>query len=150
MRPALLTLLLLLVLPSLALAQDDTHQQVAERFIAGLNARDFQGMADWFSPDAKGRFLTPGGYHEATGGTEVGERFRRWFGGASSFEIAESEMETLGSEMDSPGTTLHLFYEFRLVYEGQAYHGEQHVYVVFEDGLIASIDLLCSGFFPVQ
>lgn len=149
-RLGFFVLVVLLALPSLALAQDDTHQQVAEEFISSLDARDFQGMADYFSPDAKGRFLTPGGYHEGTGGTEIGEQYNRWFGGASSLEIAESEIRTLGSEMDSPGTTLHLFYEFRLVYEDQAYHGEQHVYVVFEDGLIASIDLLCSGFFPVK
>jgi hypothetical protein len=142
-RLGLFVLVVLLALPSLALAQDDTAQQVAEGFIAALNARDFQGMADCFSPDAKGRFLTPGGYTEATGGTEVGEQFRTWFGGGSSFEIAESEMKALG-------TKLHLFYEFRVVYEDQAYHGEQHVYVVFEDGLIASFDLLCSGFLPVE
>jgi hypothetical protein len=147
-RLGLFFFVVLLALPTPAPAQDDTLEQAGEGFIAALNVRDFQGMAGFFSPDAKGRFLTPGGYHEATGGTEVGDRFRRWFGGAPSFEIAESGIENLGSEMDSPGTTLHLFYEFRLVYDGQPYHGEQHVYVVFEDGLIASIDLLCSGFFP--
>ena len=83
-----LTVLVLLAFPSLALAQDDTVQQVAEGFISALNARDFQVMADSFSSDGKGRFLTPGGYTEATGGTEVGEQFRTWFGGGSSFEIS--------------------------------------------------------------
>ena len=136
-----LTVLVLLAFPSLALAQDDTDQQVAERFIGGLNARDFQGMADCFSPDAKGRFLAPSAFTEATGGEEIVEVLRTSLAGASSFEIAESEIKTLG-------TKLHLFYEMRAVWEDQTYHAEQHVYVVFEEGLIASFDLLCSGFFP--
>jgi ketosteroid isomerase-like protein len=148
-RPALLTLLLLLALPSLVLAQDDARQEVAEEFISALNARDFEGMADFFSPDAKGRFLTPVGFTEASGGAEIADQFRAWFGEVASFEIAESEIETVG-------TKLHLFYEMRVAgpggwaAEGEAYHGEQHVYVVFEDGLISSLDLLCSGFFPIE
>ena len=142
-RLGLFFIVSLLALPSPALAQDDTAQQAAEGFIAALNVRDFQGMAEFFSPDAKGQLLTPVGLTEATGGAEVGEGFRAFFGGASSFGIATSEIEPVG-------TKLHLFYKFRVVFEDQAYHGEQHVYVRLEDGLIASIDMLCSGIFPVE
>ena len=133
-RVGSLTVLVLLAFPSIALAQDDAAQQVAEGFIAALDARDYPRMADYFSPDAKGQFLTPPGFADATGGTGVGEQFRRLFGGASSFEIAESEITPVG-------TKLHLFYKFRVVFEGQECHGEQHVYVALEDGLISSFDM---------
>jgi len=142
-RLAFFVLVVLLALPSLALAQDDIAQQVAQEFISALNARDFQRMADCFSPDAEGHFLTPVGFTEATGGAEVAEQFRTWFGGGSSFEIAEAKVKPVG-------TKLHLSYDFRAVYEDQAFRGEQHAYVMIEDGLIASLDLLCSGFFPVE
>jgi hypothetical protein len=138
-----LTVLVLLAFPSIVLAQDDTAKQVAEGFIEALSARDHERMADSFSPDAKGQILVPPGFTEATGGTGVGEQFRRLFGGASSFEIVESEIEPVG-------TKLHLFYKFRVVFDGQEYHGEQHVYVVLEDGFIVSFDMLCSGIFPVE
>jgi hypothetical protein len=142
-RRALLPFVLVLLLPSPAPAQVEAARETAREFLSALNALDYQRMADHFQPDAKGKFLIPGAFTEATGGIEVADQFRKWFEGKDAFELVDAKITPLS-------TKLHLRYGVRFASDGKPSHGEQHVYVALEDGLIASLDLLCSGFFPVQ
>jgi TusA-related sulfurtransferase len=114
--------------------------ETADQLLRAITARDFDAIAEVVSPAARFRFLIPPGPDEVTGGAEVAARFRRWFGDADAFEIVAASVEELVDRVS-------VRYRFRLREEVEWKEGEQQVYVdVDDEGRIAAMDLMCSGF----
>ena len=113
-------------------------------FLEALAVRDFEKMADCFTPDATMRALIPPGLSECEGSAQIVDRIRGWFGSAEEFEVLDGSVGEVGSRV-------HVSWRLRMhptpwgddtwhVIEQQAYlRAGQH---------IEAIDLLCSGFQP--
>ncbi len=114
--------------------------EAADQLLRAITVRDFDAITKVVSPTARFRFLIPPGPDEVTGGAEVAGRFRRWFGDAEAFEILAASVEELVDRVS-------VRYRFRLHEETEWKEGEQQIYVdVDDEGQIAALDLLCSGF----
>ena len=116
-----------------------------DTFLASLAAQDFARLGLVFTPDVHLRALLPGGLREWTGATAVAGRFARWFGDTEHCEVLESSDGELGGR-------LHLRWRLRLRAERLGPGPvvvEQVTYVdVDDEGRIARIDLLCTGYLP--
>ena len=88
------------------------------------------------------RALIPPGPVEVFGAEAAAARFSTWFGGAEEFEIVCS-----GS--DEVADRLHVSYRLRVRRPGDAPKlVEQHLVCALDEGRIANLDLLCTGFRP--
>ncbi len=113
---------------------------MAGRLLEAIVARDFDGIGALAAPEARLRYLIPSGSGESNGPGEVAARFREWFGEVDASEVLDAGVEEL------PGRSS-VRYRVRLREHGEWYVAEQQAYVtVGDDGRIAVIDLLCSGF----
>lgn len=112
--------------------------------LEALAVRDFDRMADCFTPGATMRALIPPGLSECEGASQIVDSIRSWFGGATEFEVLDGTVGEIGGRV-------HVSWRLRMhptpwgddswhVIEQQAYlrAGQQ----------IEAIDLLCSGFQP--
>src|SRR5947207_1381637 len=114
----------------------------ATRLVERLAARDLDGFVAVLAPDARLRYLVPPGPGEVSGADEVGEKLWHWFGGAVSVGVLDVQVEPLPDRVSAR-------YRFLLEQRDGWEVVEQQMYVdADEDGLIAGIDLLCSGFRP--
>jgi len=117
-------------------------QRLGDLLVAALVERDFHGLVGRLAPDVRMRALIPPGAVELTGAEPAGARFASWFGGAD-------ELELIHSGSDEVGDRLHVFYRLRVRRAGEAWKiVEQHWFCALEDGDVAALDLLCSGFRP--
>jgi hypothetical protein len=110
------------------------------RFLHVLAQRDFQELARLFQPDAKFRALVPPGFRESTG-PDATAHLRSWFGDAEAIEIVASAADTIGDRSS-------LSYRLRVCEDGTWSVVAQRAFFLIEDGKIAAMDLLCSGFWP--
>ena len=110
-----------------------------KEFVKLLAARDFDRLAGTLAEDAEGRLLLPYGLEEPKGRDAIVAHFKRWFGGASRFELASSNEEAVGGRH-------RLTWRFNVEREGRREVIEQLVYVNVGPNGIRKIDLLCSGF----
>ena len=120
----------------------DERDAPARRFVTALAARDFDGLSAAFAPDARFRYLVPPGPGEHTGNASIAAKFRQWFGDADRLEVQQILIEALPDRLSAR-------YRFRVHREDGWEVVEQQTFLdVDEDGRIAAIDLLCSGFRP--
>jgi TusA-related sulfurtransferase len=122
----------------------DVRRAAADRFARAIAAREYVGMFSALARDARFRYLIPGGPGQVGGAADVAAKFLEWFGDADTLRIESILVQPL------PDRTS-LRYRF-LLHEQDAWKEvEQQQYVdVDEHGLISAIDLLCSGFRPVE
>lgn len=118
------------------------EDSAAHKLIAAVAARDVHAITQTLAPDARFRYLIPPGSGEVAGAAEVAAKFLEWFGDADVLTISTSRVEWMADRISAA-------YRF-LVQTGQVSEViEQQTYLdVAEDGRIAAIDLLCSGFRP--
>jgi hypothetical protein len=115
----------------------------ASEFLDSLAAQDFTRLGGTFAADARLRALLPDASREWAGAEVIADRFARWFGGTENFELVEAGAGQVGDR-------LHLHWRLRLQAERLGagwFVVEQHGYAdTADDGLLASLDLLCTGF----
>jgi SnoaL-like domain len=110
--------------------------------VSALAERDFDRLAEALAPDVRMRALIPPGSVELSGAEPAAARFATWFG-------ALDELELIRSGSDEVGDRLHVFYRLRVKRPGDSRKVvEQHVFCAIDDGRIAALDLVCSGFRP--
>jgi SnoaL-like protein len=114
-------------------------------FLEGLAAQDFAQLGDALAADARLRALLPSGLREWTGAEAVADRFARWFGDTEDFELVDAAVGEVGGR-------LHLHWRLRLRagWLGRGWFTvEQQSYAdTGQDGRIAQLDLLCTGYRP--
>ncbi len=118
---------------------------LAGAFIEGLAAQDFTRLGGALAAGARLRALLPPGLMERTGAEQIAGTFARWFGDTEGFDPVEATVGEVGGR-------LHLRWRLRLrarrlgagwfTVEQQAYADTD------DDGRIARLDLLCTGYRP--
>ena len=121
----------------------DTRTNLGEQFLSALGSRDFDRIETLFSDDAAFRALTPSSVYEVSGPTESVGLLRKWMGNATEFEIVASTVEPVVDR-------LHVSYRIRLWENDRWSIVEQKTYCRVEDDRIAAMNLVCSGFRPVD
>jgi hypothetical protein len=115
----------------------------ADSFREGLAAQDFAKLGEALAADARLRALLPGGMREWAGAEVIAGQFAGWFGGTEDFELVEAAVGEIGGR-------LHLHWRLRLRAERLGtgwFTVEQQAYAdTGEDGRIARLDLLCTGY----
>lgn len=119
---------------------------VARTFLDTLARRDFVALSDLFTEDVWFRILLPRQTVEAHTAARTVAALYQWYGTAVGFEVQQLDHHTMaGREF--------VAYRFRLRPEwapGQWHVIEQSGYVRIRDGRIARLDLVCTGFHPVD
>jgi hypothetical protein len=117
----------------------------AGTFLEGLTAQDFTRLGGALADGARLRALLPPGLMEWTGAEQIAGTFARWFGDTKDFEPAEATVGEVGGR-------LHLRWRLRLQAERLGpgwFTVEQQAYAdTDDDGRIARLDLLCTGYRP--
>ena len=115
----------------------------ASAFLDSLAAQDFARFSDALTADARLRALLPSGLRQWAGAEVIADVFARWFGGTEDFELLEATVGEVGG-------TLHLHWRLRLRLERLGagwFIVEQQAYAdTGEDGRLARLDLLCTGY----
>lgn len=115
----------------------------ARSLLEGLATQDFGQLGDAFAAGAQLRALLPSGLREWAGAEVIAGRFARWFGETEEFQIVDAAVGDVGGR-------LHLHWRLRLRAERLGagwFTVEQQSYAdTGEDGRIAQLDLLCTGY----
>jgi hypothetical protein len=120
------------------------NQEVCQEYLEAFKSRDFSHVERLLSPHLRFRALIPG--NNGTGELRTAEScsgavkyLKGWFGDCDHFEVLASEVRPLGARY-------HISYRLRM-------HGadgwqlcEQRSFCDLDNGKIAGLDLLCSGF----
>jgi hypothetical protein len=124
----------------------DHAAATAAAFLQGLADQDFAQLGGALAADAHLRALLPKGLREWNGGEEIAGQFARWFGDTEDFELVEATLGEVGGR-------LQLRWRLRLRAERLGagwFTVEQQSYAdAGEDGRIARLDLVCTGYRPV-
>ena len=125
---------------SVMTARRSSATDLGDTLVAALAERDFDRLAGTLAPDVRMRALIPPGPIELSGAKPAAARFATWFGESDGLELVRS-----GS--DEVGDRLHVFYRLRVKRPGDPWKViEQHLFCALDEGRIAALDLLCSGF----
>ena len=123
----------------------DHTAATAAAFLQGLADQDFDALVGTLAADARLRALLPKGLREWTGDEEIAGQFARWFGDTGDFELVEATLGEVGGR-------LQLRWRLRLRAERLGagwFTVEQQAYGdAGEDGRLARIDLVCTGYRP--
>src|SRR5260370_40870877 len=118
---------------------------LAGSFLEGLAAQDFTRLGGALTADVRLRALVPPGAMEWPGAEVIADQFGRWFGDTEAFELVEATVGEVGGR-------LHLHWRLRLQAERLGtgwFTVEQQAYAdTADDGRIARLDLLCTGYRP--
>ena len=114
-------------------------------FLGGLAAQDFAQLSGALAAEARLRALLPSGLREWAGAQAIADRFARWFGETEEFQLVDVAVGEVAGR-------LHLHWRIRLRADrlGSGWFTvEQQVYAdTGQDGHIARLDLLCTGYLP--
>jgi TusA-related sulfurtransferase len=122
-------------------AQKD-RMDAAKWLVEAIAARAFEGIAGALATDARFRFLIPSGTGQVAGAAAVAAKFLQWFGDADGLAVQIVRVEPLADRISAG-------YRFLLrEHEGWEVIEQQLYLDVDDDGRIAAIDLVCSGFRP--
>jgi hypothetical protein len=123
----------------------DHTAATAAAFLQGLADQDFAQLGGALAADARLRALLPPGLREWTGAEMIAGQFARWFGDTEAFELVEATLGEVGGR-------LQLRWRLRLRAERLGagwFTVEQQAYAdAGEDGRLARLDLVCTGYRP--
>jgi ketosteroid isomerase-like protein len=117
--------------------------EVGEGFVEAIAAKDHRRVAELVADDVDFRAITPNRFWEVSSAEAlISEVLRNWF------EDTDHIDELVELESDSFADREHLAYSFRGHNDDGPFVVEQHAYYTVEDGRIAWMRVLCSGFRP--
>lgn len=123
-------------------ARRSSATDLGDELVAALAERDFDRLAGTLAQDVRMRALIPPGPVELSGAKPAAARFATWFGESDGLELVQSGCDEVGDR-------LHVFYRLRVKRPNDAWKViEQHLFCALDDGHIAAVDLVCSGFRP--
>lgn len=117
-----------------------------ERFARALAAKDRAALLDVLAPEVDFKGLTPRRFWEAATAGELvdGVLLGQWF--EPSDEIESLDEVGAGRVADAERVA----YRLRVASGGGTYAVEQQAYYTVENGRIAWLRVLCSGFRPIE
>ena len=115
---------------------------LADALVGAIAERDFDRRAGTLAADVRMRALIPPGPIDLSGAKPAAARFATWFGDSDALELVRSGSTEIGDR-------LHVFYRLRVKRRGDPWTViEQHLICSSENGRLAALDLVCSGFRP--
>jgi hypothetical protein len=114
---------------------------VGTRLVEAIVARDAEALAACFAPAVELRALVPRGLRERTGAADATALISGWYADVTDLRLVDSHTEEVSDR-------LHVAYTVDLVEDGRPYVVQQQLYCKIADGVIARVDLVCSGFRP--
>jgi len=114
---------------------------VGTRLVEAIAAQDEVALAACFASTASFRALTPPGLRERSGAAETAALIAAWFADSTELSLVEYGTHEIGDR-------LQLAYRFEGVEEGEPYVVEQQLYATLAEGVLETVDLVCSGFRP--
>lgn len=108
---------------------------VVERFLNAVAARDWDGVAACFAPDARLRMQSPGPLRDEQGQEAIGARYRAWFGDLDGFALRERDARRIEDRV-----------RVHYLAAGSGKVTDHTGYLALADGRIAWIVMTCSGF----
>lgn len=118
-------------------------RQLGEVWIQAVIRGSLDALGTFCLPDVHSRLLSPSRLVTYDSAVDLVAKFYQWFGECSNFTIEHSRIELVGERLG-------IFYRFLLREQGQWFVVEQQLYCTLHEGRIARLDLLCSGFQPVE
>jgi TusA-related sulfurtransferase len=124
------------------LARDDRLQEIGSTWIQAIVEHDYQQLARLCRTDVRSRLVTPSGVDSGGNVNDLIGSIQGWFGETSHTQVQYARVDQVGQKAAI---------NYRLIFRegGEWFTAEQQVYATLSDGLIARLDLLCSGFQPV-
>lgn len=117
---------------------------VVRELLDAIRARDLQGIAACFAPDARLRALTPHQLRELDGPPAIADRYRRWLEPLESFALVSGDVEPIADRV-------RLRYRFRGWDPVKGWQENEHTaYAVVVDGRVETLNLSCAGFRPSE
>lgn len=130
----------------MARAIDDARGlAIGQRFIDAIVAHDWAAIAECFEPEGRLRAVVPNRdpFRDRIGGEEAAAQLRRWFGDADATELLSSTVEPMADRF-------HVAYRIHEHEPDGWYLVEQQAYITMGTHAIAYMNLVCSGFRPVD
>ncbi|HSF15917.1 MAG TPA: nuclear transport factor 2 family protein [Vicinamibacteria bacterium] len=118
----------------------------AAMFLDALGRRDYDALSSLLAPNVWFRALLPRKLYDLDNRQEAIATFRSWFGGAADFQVLETDHHTLVSRE-------YIRYRFLLRpdWGPEQWHViEQVGFFRVKEGSISRLDLVCTGFFPLE
>ncbi len=125
-----------------AIPESNNAQSIGEYFVVALRERDPKKLAACFDSDVRLRALVPSGFKERKGAEDAVAQILYWFREAERIELVQKQIYPISQRN-------HISYRFREVYaDGEVEVIEQQAFCYIRNGLIESIDIVCSGHLP--
>ena len=118
---------------------------VAERFVDALTKRDRAALLDVLAPDVDFRGMTPGRFWEATEAEDLVDRVL-----FSWFDEQDVVQQVLALDRDWMADREHVSYRLSVMTPDGRHLVEQQAYLSVDDGRIAWLRMMCSGFRKVD
>jgi TusA-related sulfurtransferase len=117
--------------------------QLGEDWIRAIANEALDRLEQFCQPGITSRLLTPGHFETLDNAVDLVATYRDWFGDYTNFQV-------VGSRIERVGERLGIFYRFLLQNREDWYTIEQQLYCTLKDGRVERLNLLCSGFQPVE
>jgi TusA-related sulfurtransferase len=118
-------------------------REVGATYVDALTSRRYAEAKALLAEGVRFRMLLPGGLEEESSADGAMARFASWFGDADPYECEEAIVRDIGGRVA-------VTYRLRLRRSGGWEIIQQHQMLDVEEGRVTAIDLLCSGFRPVE
>lgn len=116
---------------------------LGQALAGAVASRDFATLSQWFDDQARLRALLPAETVEVVGNEAVVAQFTDWF---ATFDT----VSLVGSGCDLVGDRLQVGYRLELTRGGRRWLCAQESFCRISSGRIVAMDLVCSGFRPVE
>lgn len=117
-------------------------RQVGEDWIRAITDGAPERLEGLCLPEVVSQILTPKRYLNFDNATDLAAKVHQWFGKYRAIQIEDSRVELVGERLG-------IFYRFLLPEQEGWSRIEQQLFCTMQDGKIAHLHLLCSGFQPV-
>lgn len=122
-----------------AVDENNLKDSICENFVVALSERDPKKLAICFHLDAQLRAILPSGFKERKGAEDAVAQLLYWFREADRIELVQKQIYPISQRN-------HVSYRFKELYaDGDVDIIEQHAFCDIRNGLIESIDIICSG-----
>jgi len=118
-------------------------QHLGESWIDAITKGELNRLEQFCLPDVSSHLLTPKRVTILDNVTDLIAKFQQWFGECTKIKVDISRVERIGERLG-------IFYRFRLQEDEEWSDIEQQLYCTLENGQVAQLHLLCSGFHPVD
>lgn len=118
-------------------------QQLGEEWLRVITEKDPERLGEICHPDVRSRVMTPKRFDALENVPDLTQKMVNWYGDCSSIEKEQARIEMVGDK-------LAIFYRLRVEKNGAPCTIEQQLYCSLRDGRIDQLNLLCSGFQPLQ